>query len=607
MSLRSKAFLFAVLVFAVFFVTSSYLWLMQHDKESETESSLRRLMSQTLAVAISESEHQAKAIVKTIKQQGHGGGIQLVANLSETGGASQTQPIDFVFVVNDLGKADWQYFRPGLPFNEEQQQVMVKTLGSQLRGVHQLKNGVAYFKQDPLYVLADVSENEDQKIVVGYFLASVFKTLEKSYGFKARLADLDTGAAGAVARLRGEVKIPGLISSPVSVWVEDKSANQQQFSSLLILLVIVGALLGIFLWWFWRKHLIQRTQSFIDQAHSINAEQAFQKRIKLTGDDELTELVGHYNSVLSTLEYSYNLMVKSNLITTELISKVQANTELGSVGNDSVDQQEADELKQSLDMVNRLSEAVDQGLLELYFQPVFDVNHEKVIQVEALCRWLDSERGMIPPVDFIALAEKSGQMPGLTTHVIAQACIAIRQFQDRWAEPFAVSINLSLTQFVQPNLLVIVTEALKKYDIQPFQLEFEIKEHTVARDIDKATDIIAKLHDAGVGICIDDFGLSKFSLMYLQRLPVSKIKLSKSFVDRLERNAKEAAFIDGIARFSHGLNVRVVAKGVQTEQQLYALEKIQMLDCQGYALASPMANDQFIDWFEERMSESADH
>ncbi|MDX1696565.1 MAG: EAL domain-containing protein, partial [Ketobacteraceae bacterium] len=322
-------------------------------------------------------------------------------------------------------------------------------------------------------------------------------------------------------------------------------------------------------------------------------------------DDELNELVGHYNSVLSTLEYSYNLMVKSNLITTELMSKVQANTDIAVNGNDAVDQQEEDELKLSLDMVNRLSEAVEHDALELYFQPAFAAGREEVIQVEALCRWFDDERGLVPPVDFLALAEKSGQMPTLAKQVINKACEAAKVFQEFGGYPFAVSVNLSLSQFVQPNLLTLIEEALQYHGLSPEQLEFEIKEHTLARDLDRSAGIIGKLHELGVGICIDDFGLSKFSLMYLQRLPISRIKLSRSFVDRLERNPKEAAFIDGIARFSKGLNIRVIAKGVQSEQQLYELEKIEDLDCQGFALARPLPIDQFVSWLRSETGEPA--
>ncbi|MCG8669056.1 MAG: EAL domain-containing protein [Pseudomonadales bacterium] len=598
MSLRSKAFLAAFVVVSVFFLTSVGFWLFQHTKNSAAEESLQRLMSQTFAVTISQAEQSASKIVKQTKQQWQGPGSLDTALLESL---SQRFQLDYVFIINELGQPHWSYFKNSEQLSSAQKNLLMKILFNQIRQISQLKNGVAYFEQEPLYVLADTLNASGDKVVAGFYLRTLFDGLEDAYGFTAKLAhDQRDHGEKLEEHLKGEVKLPGLISSPVSVWIKDNTLPTGSFTSLLILLAAVGGCLGVFLWWLWRVNFILRIQSLIDQAHEINTDQAYQKRIKLSGDDELTELVGHYNSVLSTLEYSYNLMVKSNLITTELISKVQANTEPGSEGNDAVAQQEADELKHSLDMVNRLSEAVDHGLLELYFQPVFDANHQEIIQLEALCRWLDSERGMIPPLDFIALAEKSGQMSGLTTHVIEQACESIKEFQDRWQDSFTVSINLSLSQFVQPNLSSLVSEAFKKYQIEPYQLEFEIKEHTVARDIDKAADIIANLHKLGVGICIDDFGLSKFSLMYLQRLPVSKIKLSKSFVDRLERNPKEAAFIDGIARFSKGLDVRVVAKGVQTEQQLYALEKIHMLDCQGYALARPMAKDQFIDWYKDR-------
>ena len=594
MTLRSKAFLAAVVVALLFFLTSAFFLLVQFTKESAADVSLRRLMSQTFAVTINDAESNARKLLTQIKEQGQRPAGFDYITLQDS---AIRLGADFVFVLDESGQPKWSFFQQQPGMSAERKIQLMATMFNQLRVIEQLKNGVAYFQQEPLYVLANILGDEHQKVVVGFYLQSLFARLHQDYGFKAQLAfDQRDSQFSINQHIRGEVKLPGLISSPVSVWIEDESFKVGNISPLLLLLMFIGMVLGVALWWLWRVNFVVRIQSIIDQAHEINVEQAYQKRIKIPGDDELNELVGHYNSVISTLEYSYNLMVKSNLITTELISKVQENTELGSVGNESVHQQEEDELKYSLDMVNRLSEAVEHEALELYFQPVFDASHDRVIQVESLCRWFDPEKGLVPPLDFLALAEKSGQMPGLAKQVIHQACQAINTFQG----DFAVSVNISPSQFVQPNLFTVIGDAISKYGIRPSQLEFEIKEHTIARDLDKSSAIIQKIHDIGVGICIDDFGLSKFSLMYLQRLPVSKIKLSKSFVDRLEQNPKEAAFVDGIARFAQGLDVRVVAKGVQSESQLYALEKIQSLDCQGYALARPMPLDQFVDWLQSR-------
>ena len=594
MTLRSKAFLAAVAVALLFFLTSAFFLLVQFTKESAAEVSLRRLMSQTFAVTINDAESNAGKLLSQIRDQSQRPAGFDYITLQDS---ALRLGADFVFVLDESGQPRWSFFQRQPGMSAERKIQLMTTMYNQLKAIEQLKNGVAYFQQEPLYVLANILGDSNHKVVVGYYLQSLFSRLQQDYGFKAQLAfDHRDSEFNINQHLRGEVKLPGLISSPVSVWIEDDSFRVGNISPLLLILMFIGMFLGVSLWWLWRVNFVIRIQSMIDQAHEINVEQAYQKRIKIPGDDELNELVGHYNSVVSTLEYSYNLMVKSNLITTELISKVQENTELGGVGNESVDRQEEDELKYSLDMVNRLSEAVEHEALELYFQPVFDAGHDQVIQVESLCRWFDPEKGLVPPLDFLALAEKSGQMPALAKQVIHQACQAINKFQG----DFAVSVNISPSQFVQPNLLTVISDAIGKYAISPSKLEFEIKEHTIARDLDKSSSIIHKIHDMGVGICIDDFGLSKFSLMYLQRLPVSKIKLSKSFVDRLEQNPKEAAFVDGIARFAQGLDVRVVAKGVQSEQQLYALEKIQSLDCQGYALARPMPMDQFVGWLQSR-------
>ena len=599
MTLRSKAFFAAFLVTLVFVMTSGLFLLVQHGKDTAAEISLRRLMSQTFAVIIGDAERNAGRMVKELKSQWHTDTGLATNGLAD---AAARLDLDYVFVFDETGQPVWQYTteEPGAAGRS----LLMKSVFNQIKPVTKLKNGVAYYEQQPLYLLVDVLGESGYRAVAGFYLHTLFDRLNQAYGFNAQLP-LDGNAAQIRVNehVKGEVKLPGLISAPVTVWIEDTSFEVSQFSTLVVLLIVVGAGMGLALWWIWRLNFINRIQSMIDQAHDINSAQAYHNRIKLEGDDELTELVGHYNSVISTLEYSYNLMVKSNLITTELMSKVQATTAPGAAGNDAVDQQEEDELKLSLDMVNRLSEAVEHDTLELYFQPVFATGGEEVLQVlqvEALCRWFDDDRGLVPPVDFLALAEKSGQMPTLVKQVIGKACKAIRMFQDSGHEPFAVSVNLSLSQFVQPNLVTLINEALQLHGVSPEMLELEIKEHTLSRDLDRSAGIIAKLHEMGVGICIDDFGLSKFSLMYLQRLPVTRIKLSRSFVDRLERSPKEAAFIDGIARFSKGLNIRVIAKGVQSEQQLYALEKIQDLDCQGFALARPLPMDQFIGWLQSR-------
>lgn len=610
MTLRSKAFLATFLVVAVFILASGFMVLLQYGKDSAAELSLRRLMSQTFAVTISEAEQNATKMVAQLRDHLDQGEVTDSSRMMER---AQHFQLDFVFVIDPLGRPVWRYVNTELGINETQQQLLITSLFNQIKLTNQLKNGVAYFEQEPLYLLVDTLPSSQHRLVAGFYLQNLFSRLADAYGFQAHLPLAQHDGGEIVEEyLKGEVKLPGLISKPVSVWIEDHSFQLDDFSLTLLVLGLIGLMVGVGLWWFCRVNFVLRIESMIRQAHDINTEQAYHNRIKLKGDDELTELVGHYNSVISTLEYSYNLMVKSNLITTELISKVQANTELGSAGNEALDQREEDELRLSLDMVNRLSEAVEHDAMELYFQPVVDANSEQVIQVEALCRWFDEDRGMVPPLDFLALAEKSGQMPTIARQVIRKACRAAKQFtdmklfKDNGAPGFTVSVNLSLSQFVQPNLITLISEALQEFSINPEQLELEIKEHTLARDLDKSAGIIGKLHEIGVGICIDDFGLSKFSLMYLQRLPISKIKLSKSFVDRLERNPKEAAFIDGIARFSKGLNIRVIAKGVQSQQQLYALEKIEALDCQGYALARPMGMEQFLSWLQQHTQVAAD-
>lgn len=581
MTLRSKAFVASSIVTLVFILSGVLFYSVQLERVNASEASLVRLISTTAANSIKRFQDRAVQMID---------GMEADAITEDTRQRiAEQQGIGFVWLMNAC-QITWQYIPPQSNIITPQQQ---QTLAQQTCVINEPKDGVAFVGQTPFYTVVKPGKKAGELWVVGNQARSLFAAIESDYPLRVRLAK-DTQYSDdnpANERLRGTVQLPGLLSNPINLWVEDLNFNPDSWPGKLILLSLLGLLTGIFLWWVWHSQLIKPLQHIIDQAKAINTQQNYQQRIQHQGDDELSELVSQYNSNISTLEYSYNLMMKSNLITTELISKVQDQSA-------SVPQQPEtnNELKYSLDMVNRLSDAVSHQLIELYYQPVFDLATRQVTQVEGMCRWLDDERGMVPPLDFFALAEKSGQMDRLTHTVIDLACASLHRWRSEWPEGAPLAINVSPSQFEQADLATIVKEAMLRYDIKPFQLEFEIKEYTIAEGMEDASRIIEMLDDLGVGICIDDFGLSQLSLLYLQRLPIRKIKLSKSFVDRLEASPEDAAFIKGIARFCEGLNVRAIAKGVQSQQQLQALQAITGLQCQGYALAKPMPDVEFREW-----------
>lgn len=606
MTLRSKSFFLACSIATVFFsVCASFIYLRSSD-ESAAENRLRQLMNQSFAVISDSANGRLEGGLAMLEQLLLPEGIGLQTQKSALKSveiAAKSSGLDFVGVYSEQNEEKALFRRtPSGSENDAQQAAFSSNLATQIVQVSGAKSGVAFLGREPVYVMVrDIQAGEQiYKMVAGFDLTTLTQQLKSIYGFDVRLSG-DTRADDtqlATSYLKTTIALPGLVAKSLSLTIEDKAFREDRFPYTLLSIALIGIGIGGLLWWVWKRAVFDRLNGLIQQAHQINQKQNYAGRIKLDGEDELTELVGHYNSVLSTLEYSYNLMAKANLITTELIGKVQRSTELPAYGPE--EQPDDDDLKLSLDMVSRLSEAVESKMLEPYYQPIVDTNQDRIVDFELLCRWLDTDLGMVAPVDFIALAEKSGQMMALAEFGLRKACVDMSEWQRATGQSMGVSVNLSQSQFLHDDLIPLIKNIMEECSVKPNTLELEIKEATLARDIEHSAQIIIKLRELGVKLCIDDFGVSKYSLMYLQRLTVNKIKLARTYVDRLENAPKEAAFIDGITRFASGLGVRVVAKGIENEKQLYALSTIHGLDCQGFVLGAPMPIETLLEWLSQR-------
>ncbi len=615
MTLRFRAFLVSFGVFSLFVLIFSLQWHLQGQRESVAETRIQDLMRQAFSSVVIAAERDALNTVKKLAEQYAESGTSEIDHLVREGLLNTfgvKHDLDYLYVMTGGGHVIGSFQPAGLFVSKNLKPLreLDDVLFNQVAGLRWLTTGVAYWQREPLYLSVEkVGTNETgvRYIVAGYFLSSLFGELSAIYEFEATLGGLEGQHQGEGRVIRAKSELKGLITSPISVWIDDKSSPSYRGVSLAVLGVwLIGGIGGLVVWFFYRRAMVDRVVDFVQQAHDIGASQDYGKRIKIKGDDELTDLASHYNAVVSALEYSYNLMAKANLITTELIGRVGAKSEDATtfdMGNLSRMEsavgegaEEAHELKQSLDMVAKLSDVVEHETLELYYQPVVDVESGALVGFEALCRWLDPDLGMVEPSDFIALAEKSGQMTVIGRQMVMKACRDLKKVHDRGTDNVSVSINLSLSQFIDTGLLSWLSGALKSSKLRPEFVELEIKEYALARDIDQACAIIGELTTLGVQICIDDFGLSRLSLMYLQRLSVKKIKLAKTFADRIANNPKEVAFIDGVTRFASGLGVSVIAKGVETEQQLYILRRVHGLLCQGYAVGRPMPADELAEW-----------
>lgn len=237
-------------------------------------------------------------------------------------------------------------------------------------------------------------------------------------------------------------------------------------------------------------------------------------------------------------------------------------------------------------MRNELHDALEHNQLELYYQPVFASDGQTVAALEALVRWNHPEKGLILPAEFIPLAEQTGQIVALSEWVIQTACENVKQLDKTIKLP--VSINISPVQFNRSNFIPVLEKALKKTGISGGSLEIEVTENILMHDSEQAINLLKQAKNLGIGIAIDDFGIGYSSLSYLQELPVDKIKIDKSFVQRFEQGGRNSAITLGIIAMAKKMDLNVVVEGIETESLYQKLKQHEPDFYQGFYFAHPM-------------------
>lgn len=250
-------------------------------------------------------------------------------------------------------------------------------------------------------------------------------------------------------------------------------------------------------------------------------------------------------------------------------------------------------LERRFQMRNELQEAFDSGGLEIHYQSIVDASGG-LAGFEALMRWQHKQRGTIPPSDFIALAEATGQIAQLTRWCLRQACLDAKVLVDSGILTGRVSVNISSTQFHRFNFLDLVSGILDETGLAPEYLELELTETVLMRDIQAARELIDALTAIGVTTSIDDFGTGFSSLSYLSTLPVSKIKIDQSFVKHVEVDLREASVCRGVIAMAQRLNMEVVAEGVETESQYSYLRRHGCNYFQGFLFSRPETLDHLL-------------
>lgn len=246
-----------------------------------------------------------------------------------------------------------------------------------------------------------------------------------------------------------------------------------------------------------------------------------------------------------------------------------------------------------MQLVQDLRKALVRNELVLHYQAKFQAPSGPVLGAEALVRWQHPTRGLVPPSEFVPLAEKTGLIVQIGEWVLDEACRQMRVWRDAGHADWTIAVNLSSVQFEHAGLIDTVRGALTRHGLQPQSLTLEITESTAMRDVETSLITLGKLSEMGVKISIDDFGTGYSSLMYLKRLPATELKIDRGFVRELAQDSEDAAIVSAIVALGQTLNLKIVAEGVETEEQQEFLTALGCDSLQGFLLGKPMTAEHF--------------
>ncbi len=234
--------------------------------------------------------------------------------------------------------------------------------------------------------------------------------------------------------------------------------------------------------------------------------------------------------------------------------------------------------------------ALEAGQFQIHYQPVFTMDGQTIVGLEALLRWQHPARGLVFPEEFMGVLEETGMIVELSEWILGQACMMVRRLlMDERELP--VAVNLSARQFSQGNLPLLVDSALQQNGVASHLLQLEITETTLMEDLEHSFEILRVLKDLGVGLNIDDFGAGFSSLNYLRRFPVDMLKVDRSFVRNIPEESRDMEVTSAVIAMAHELNLQVMAEGVETREQLDFLQKIGCDLVQGYYCSVPTDED----------------
>ncbi len=236
--------------------------------------------------------------------------------------------------------------------------------------------------------------------------------------------------------------------------------------------------------------------------------------------------------------------------------------------------------------------AVERHEFEVLYQPIVDLATGRVQEFEALIRWRHPKHGLVLPSEFVAVAEETGLIIPIGKWILEESCRQTAEWQERYSFPLSISVNLSAKQLMHPNLTSQVKDVLYSSGINARQLKLEVTESTVMEHSDRSTKVLAELDELGVALSTDDFGTGYSSLSYLQRFPFERLKIDRSFVNILGKDAKSGLIVKTILMLGENLDLEVVAEGIETMQQLEILRSLGCGAGQGYLFSRPVTADE---------------
>ncbi|MDF2154522.1 EAL domain-containing protein [Vibrio sp. CAU 1672] len=250
-------------------------------------------------------------------------------------------------------------------------------------------------------------------------------------------------------------------------------------------------------------------------------------------------------------------------------------------------------ISERVKLERRLRKAIDKQQFKLYYQPQVD-NYKNVVGAEALIRWMHPVDGLISPDEFIPLAEDSGLIIPIGDWVLETACQQLKRWKsDRKTRNLTLAINVSYKQFCQPDFVSKVIQLVNKYGVSKGKLKIELTETMLVDDIELTISHMETLKELGIKISLDDFGTGYSSLQHLKQLPLSQLKIDRSFVTELESNSNDQSIVKTIIVMANALDIDVIAEGVETAEQQAYLYEHRCMSYQGYLYSKPVPLDEF--------------